>query len=265
MTSRNDARSAPLENLTRCFARLSCAGALMGSTLAGAADPAAGATSCQAQSGAQAPVVLELYTSEGCSSCPPADRWLSSLKGRTDVLPMAFHVTYWDRLGWPDRFALPEGTARQHELAQVRGSRQVYTPQVVANGQDWPAWHRDGAWGKPAASPLSVLLKRDGDRVSAVVSAAKGSSDMPPQLTGYWAVLEDQHVSRVRAGENAGNTLLHDHVVRLYQPVPAWRAGQGSEFVLTVGQGVPAHLRRVIFVVSDPATLRPLQAVSLGC
>lgn len=228
--------------------------------IAMAANPvgAAGPT-CQATSSGVAPTVVELYTSEGCSSCPPADKWLSTLKSRADVLPLAFHVNYWDRLGWPDRFATPEITARQHELARRAGSRQVYTPQVVAAGNDWRRWPQ-----LPAATPSAVSLKlsREGDRVHAQIAAAPVAA---PRLSGYWAVLEDQHVSKVRAGENAGETLRHDHVVRLYQPVPAWPAGQGFSAQLQVGRGVPEHPRRVAFVVTDATTGKPVQALALAC
>jgi hypothetical protein len=238
--------------------RLATLSALAALGLAGTAAQAADAT-CVARSGATAPTVVELYTSEGCSSCPPADKWLSTLKGRPDVLALAFHVNYWDRLGWPDRFASAEITARQHELAQRAGSRQVYTPQVVANGRDWRVWPK-----LPAAqsSPVSLTLTRHGDRVTAQVAQAPSLNG---PLGGYWAVLEDQHMSQVRAGENAGETLRHDHVVRLYQPVPAWAAAQGGGAQLSVNRGVPEHPRRVVFVVTDAATQRPVQALALGC
>ncbi len=218
-----------------------------------------GGAGCQASSTATVPTVVELYTSEGCSSCPPADRWLSTLKGRPDVLALAFHVNYWDRLGWPDRFASPEFTARQHELARLAGSRQVYTPQVVAAGRDWRSWPQ-----LPAAAPsqVSLTLTRDGDLVTAQVAAAAG---LAAQLSGYWAVLEDRHVSQVRAGENAGETLRHNHVVRLYKAVPAWAAAQAGRSQLRVGRGVPEHPRRVVFVVTDGVTGKPLQALALGC
>ena len=227
---------------------------LLAATSAGAAGPP-----CQAVSTSTAPTVVELYTSEGCSSCPPADQWLSTLKGRPDVLALAFHVNYWDRLGWPDRFAAPELTARQHELAGLAGSRQVYTPQVVAAGRDWRSWPQ-----LPAATPsrLSLTLTREGDLVTAQVAAATG---LATQLSGYWAVLEDQHVSQVRAGENAGQTLRHDHVVRLYKPVPAWAAAQGGRSQLSVSRGVIEHPRRVVFVVTDAATHKPVQALALAC
>jgi hypothetical protein len=215
---------------------------------------------CQATRSATAPTVVELYTSEGCSSCPPADRWLSTLKGRPDVLALAFHVNYWDRLGWPDRFASAEATARQYKLAQRAGSAQVYTPQVVANGRDWRVWPKLPAAAQ--ASPVSLTLSRDGGTVTARVAAATGA---PAQLSGYWAVLEDQHVSQVRAGENAGETLRHDHVVRLYKPVAAWAAAQGTDVQLRIDRGTPEYPRRVVFVVTDSATLKPLQALALGC
>jgi hypothetical protein len=217
----------------------------------------ASAQVCTATSGATPPTVVELYTSEGCSSCPPADRWLSTLKAKPGVLALAFHVNYWDRLGWPDRFASPEATARQYELAKIAGSRNVYTPQVVANGRDWRDWPQLPA-ARGGTAPKLVLL-REGQQVTAQVEAGGSGS-----LQGYWAVLEDQHVSQVRAGENAGETLRHDHVVRLYKPVPAWPAAQGLKSTLTVSAGEPAFPRRVAFVVTDDRQ-RPLQALALGC
>lgn len=226
--------------------------------LIGAAAPAAAA--CMATSTAAAPTVVELYTSEGCSSCPPADKWLSTLKARPDVLALAFHVNYWDRLGWPDRFASAEATARQHELATLAGSRQVYTPQVIVNGRDWRNWPKLPDASK--AAPVGLTLTREGENITAHVSALQAGA---ARLAGYWAVLEDQHVSQVRAGENSGETLRHDHVVRLYKPVPAWAAAQGSSSQLSVSRGAPEHPRRVVFVVTDAATQRPLQALALAC
>jgi hypothetical protein len=215
---------------------------------------------CMASTGAFAPTVVELYTSEGCSSCPPADRWVSTLKGRSDVLTLAFHVNYWDKLGWVDRFATAEATARQYELAHWAGSSNVYTPQVVVNGRDAAAGGR-----LPSTSsegPVSVTVKRDGDMVMAQITASKAG---PAKLEGYWAVVEDGHESKVRAGENAGETLKHDSVVRLYKPVAAWAASAGHTAQLSVSRGTENIPRRVVFVVTDTATHRPLQAVALGC
>ena len=215
------------------------------------------AASCERTAPARPPLVVELYTSEGCSSCPPADRWLSSLKGRDDLLPLAFHVGYWNRLGWVDRFATQDTTDRQYALARAMGAPNVYTPQVVAQGRDWRGWPALPAAGTVAPAPMSLKLQRDGDRVTAEVGAAPG------RWVGYWAVLEDGHRSRVTAGENRGETLGHDHVVVLYQPLREWQGAQ--HFTLALPPADPAHPRRVAFVVVAAADLRPVQALSLSC
>lgn len=224
--------------------------------LAAAFAPAQAAT-CTARSSDVPPAIVELYTSEGCSSCPPADRWLSALKGRSDVLALAFHVNYWDRLGWPDRFATPATTERQHLLQRVSGAPYVYTPQVVLNGRDLRGWS-GAALTRPPASDVTIALNRDGANVRARVEASSART-----LGGYWTVLEDGHVSRVKAGENSGETLAHDHVVTLYQPLPSWTAAT-REFTLALPAATSTS-RRIAFVVTDAAGAKPLQALALGC
>ncbi|HEX7689005.1 MAG TPA: DUF1223 domain-containing protein, partial [Burkholderiaceae bacterium] len=110
-------------------------------TAAGAAqDGPPAPRACTARSGPHVPAVVELYTSEGCSSCPPAERWLARLAGRDDVIALAFHVDYWDGLGWKDRFAQPQFTQRQDASRRTSGARFAYTPQVILDGRDTPAW-----------------------------------------------------------------------------------------------------------------------------
>ncbi len=230
----------------------------LAATILPAAALAQAPPSCEARSAAQPPAVVELYTSEGCSSCPPADRWLSTLKGRSDVIALAFHVNYWDRLGWPDRFATPAITERQHQLAQTSGSSYVYTPQVVMNGRDLRNWS-GASIARPPASKVALSMKREGNTVTANVSA--GSE----RLAGYWAVLEDGHSTRVRAGENSGETLKHDHVVTLYKPVDAWAGKDDKQWSLALPAATTGTTRRVVFVVTDAASQRPLQALALGC
>jgi len=230
----------------------------LAATLLPAAALAQTPQSCEARSAAQPPAVVELYTSEGCSSCPPADRWLSTLKGRSDVIALAFHVNYWDRLGWPDRFATPAITERQHQLAQTSGSSYVYTPQVVMNGRDLRNWS-GASIARPAASKVALSMKREGNTVTANIGA--GSE----RLAGYWAVLEDGHSTRVRAGENSGETLKHDHVVTLYKPVDAWAGNNDKQWSLALPPASPGTTRRVVFVVTDAASQRPVQALALGC
>src|SRR5689334_12001294 len=117
------------------------------------------ATECSAQSGPQAVPLLELYTSEGCSSCPPADKWLSSIAaagyGTDKVVPLAFHVDYWDYIGWKDRFARPDFSDRQRWVAAIGRSDFVYTPQVILNGIDFRGWSQNSRFRESISDSLS--------------------------------------------------------------------------------------------------------------
>lgn len=224
--------------------------------------PPAAAQTCLARAGNTPPAVVELYTSEGCSSCPPADQWLSTLKPEDGVMALAFHVSYWNHLGWLDRFATPETTARQHRIKAALGAPYVYTPQVVLNGRDHRGWRGQTAKQLPplpAAQAPALRLSRTGDKVTAHI----GPSPANTSLAGYWAVLQDGLSSKVTRGENAGEHLRHDHVVRLYQPLPAWPAAQAHTVEITLPAGT-ADLR-VAFVVTDSGWTRPLQALTLRC
>lgn len=181
-----------------------------------AAFPAAAAT-CTAQSGERRAVLLELYTSEGCDSCPPADRRLSQWKTQAGLagrlVPLAFHVDYWDRLGWTDRFASPQFTQRQYTMAGLARSRAVYTPQFLRNGRDWrgPGDPLDGAGDVPAGAFITLELGVE-DRGQWVVG---GTVVTEKAGTEAWlALYENTLESRVLAGENGGKVLRHDYVVR---------------------------------------------------
>lgn len=220
---------------------------------------------CTARSGARAASVVELYTSEGCNSCPPADRWLSALKNNPEVVALAFHVDYWDRLGWKDRFASPAFTRRQVEQLAVNGARFAYTPQVVVNGQDRKDWPRLQIGGATIASTVDIALSREGERLSAEVSA---TGKAPAQLAAFWAVTESNHRTAVKAGENEGVMLAHDFVVREWVPTPAWvtvaEPSKSLKHLLRAAED-PALARRVSLIVVDAASGRPVQALSLGC
>lgn len=224
------------------------------------------AGSCSATSGPNAVRVVELYTSEGCSSCPPADRWLSKLKDQPGVVALAFHVSYWDRLGWKDRYASPAYTQRQSEQQRVNGARYSYTPQVVLDGHDEPRWH---ALPLPAAGEqrarLQLSLSREGATYRALVTPEAGA---PQRLAAYWALIENGHSTAVKAGENEGATLTHDFVVRDYQPVAAWTAAPGKPTTLSYSPQTNAdarYPRGAVLVVLDADSGRPLQALKLGC
>src|SRR5436853_6095537 len=122
----------------------------------------AAATPRVAESGAQRNALVELYTSEGCSSCPPADRWLSTQRAFAaagKVVPVAFHVTYWDYIGWRDAYADERHTARQKDRASASGARYVYTPQVVLGGHDFPEWSASSAYER-AVQKINLMPAR---------------------------------------------------------------------------------------------------------
>ena len=239
-------------------------------TAALAAPGALAASACSARSAAAVTPLVELYTSEGCSSCPPADKWLSALasQSRDEPAPvaLAFHVDYWDRLGWTDRHASAAYTRRQAQQQRSNGARFSYTPQVVTNGIDRPDW--SGLRRAPqtdGAARVAIELDRAGD---AIVARIDAGAQAPAQLAAYWAVTEDGHATQVRAGENQGARLLHDRVVRELIEVPGWSArSQPSAQLRFTPQTAadPAHPRRVALVVTDALSGRPLQALSLGC
>jgi len=241
-------------------------GALAAALLVATAAAHAAAPSCSARSGATVAPVVELYTSEGCNSCPPADRWLSRLKADSPVVALAFHVDYWDRLGWTDRFASPAFTQRQAQQQRSSGARFSYTPQVIVDGVDRPDWPRLALPVAPGkAATVEVQLVREGLRISATVTATPGA---PARLAAYWAVTEQGHVSAVQAGENAGATLTHDFVVRDYRPVAPWvtRANAAASLQFELPSAAdPVHPRRVNVVIVDADNGRPLQALTLGC
>jgi hypothetical protein len=227
--------------------------------------PAHAASVCSARSPTTVTPVVELYTSEGCNSCPPADRWLSGVKADAPVVALAFHVDYWDRLGWKDRFASPAFTQRQAEQQRTSGARFSYTPQVLIDGADRPDWPAAlvASRTRPAAT-VDAQLMREGNRVTATVAALPGA---PTRLAAFWAVTEQGHVSAVKAGENEGVTLHHDFVVRDYRQVPAWPVQESAatlQFDLP-GAADVAHPRHVNLVIVNADTGRPVQAVKLGC
>lgn len=214
---------------------------------------------CEAHSGAQRTPVIELYTSEGCSSCPPADRWLSTLKGKP-VVAEAFHVSYWDNLGWVDRFAAPAYTQRQEELSRLNQLHEIYTPQVIRDGKDWTQWRTGSLVDKaPAGAAIAMQQGAQPNQYSARVTPM----DAATPWSAYWSVTEHGYSSHVRDGENKGAFLQHDFVVRQYVPVGRYRGAQTLSFAGLAPQ--EGHAQQVNLVVSDARTGETLQALSLQC
>jgi hypothetical protein len=174
-------------------------------------------------SAAERPVVVELFTSQGCSSCPPANAFLNGMsKGRSDVLPLAFHVTYWDRLGWKDPFSLEAATARQDRYGHRFGDGS-YTPEMVVDGSvGLVGSHRnevDAAISRAKQNQLSqpdVSIGKDGENVAIRIGSGSGNGRV--LLIGF----DHEHITKIGHGENGGRTLVETNVVRSIRSVGKW-------------------------------------------
>jgi hypothetical protein len=263
-----------------CHARLSAVAPAVAALVlfAGSAFalPAAG-SACAAQSGPQTTALVELYTSEGCSSCPPADRWLASTfranAKAAGAIPLAFHVDYWDRLGWKDRFATAAYTERQYAAMRANRSRFVYTPQVLVQGKDIPQWRGDtggaataiaAASARPARAQitLSATPQRGAVAVRAAVRVADAADRKGAVL--HIALVDSGLVSDVHAGENSGERLAHDHVVRAFRDGPSVDAAGAvaAEMVIALPAEAGQAAMLVAFVQNE-GTGDVLQAVAL--
>ena len=172
---------------------------------------------CEAAAAAPRPHLVELYTSEGCSSCPPADAWLRRAPRQASVAALEFHVDYWDDLGWRDRFADSRYTARQQRQSALEGGSGIYTPQVVVDGRSWPGWYRSAAPQAPATGSATMRLTTSlGHSLQVHVQTSIEPASTAADYRNFIAVTQDGLSTQVRAGENRGATLLHDHVVRAF-------------------------------------------------
>src|SRR5258706_3082713 len=204
------------------------------------------AAQCTAKSDGKTVALVELYTSEGCDSCPPADRWLSSMgpKGFAPdrVVPIALHVDYWDYIGWKDPYARQAHSARQRKMAKLARAAMVYTPQGLLQGQDFRSWrdggNPDGAFSRtvaeinarPAKARISLSLDTGrkealGVEVTAELLAPAPGADIALFLGAY----ENKLVSELKAGENRGRTLPHDYVVLQWAGPFEFQAGKLSD------------------------------------
>lgn len=228
--------------------------------------PAVGMADCAAQSGPGTAALVELYTSEGCSSCPPADRLLAQLRPGNRVVPLALHVGYWDDLGWRDPYAQEGFALRQGWLVEVAGRRTVYTPQFFVGGSDVrPKAVTEAVRKLNARVPQADIQLRahveggDALSINATASSAIDSAAL------YVAVAENGLSSRVRTGENGGRQLSHDHVVRAWIGPVALHGGnvELQRSILLDKSWQRARLEVSAFV-QDQHDGRVLQAVSAG-
>ncbi|MEO9826485.1 MAG: DUF1223 domain-containing protein [Paracoccaceae bacterium] len=189
---------------------------------------------------AEGPVVVELFTSQGCSSCPPADKVFSQIVDRDDVIAIALHVDYWDYLGWKDEFADPSFTARQRAYARAAKSRTVYTPQMIVGGRDHIVGTRPMELAdlvqkhKSSPNPVKVTLKRDGDRVRIAASGNVGAGAVVHILT-----YTPKATVSIRRGENAGRKLDYHNTVNKMIEVAKWNGSSDYRASVKMPNGAP--------------------------
>ncbi|MHC5113955.1 MAG: DUF1223 domain-containing protein [Planctomycetota bacterium] len=233
--------------------------------LAATASPAPPA-SRPAPSSAAGVAVVELFTSEGCSSCPPAEKVANKItrRARADGAPVyviAFHVDYWDRLGWPDRFASATFTERQNRYARAMSSNRVYTPQMIVNGtkgfvgSDGKRASQEIAKARTKAAPAKVTVtrpRRRGDEVS--VRVGVDTKRDGEHLVVNVAVVEDGLATDVTRGENAGRRLEHDAVARAFVTIPLAELPDG-DVTVPIPHNLVTARAAVIAYVQDTRTM----------
>ena len=237
------------------------------------AIPAVGAASCQATSPKHTVALVELYTSQGCSSCPPADRWLSQLPWSIDAsraVPISLHVGYWDYIGWKDPFARREFNERQSQLAALNRSNTRYTPGVFVQSRE-TNWARASSFDaqvravnqRPAAATITldkVQTRAGSVDVRAHAELAAPSAAKNPRL--FVALVQNGISTKVTAGENRGETLANDRVTRAWSGPLALGTRNVS---LDVPSAAPRDLTVVAFVEDDTGVLQALQLPLATC
>jgi hypothetical protein len=203
--------------------------------------------------------LIELYTSEGCSSCPPAEEWMSGLKNQPrlwqDIVPIAFHVDYWDHLGWRDPFASKMWTERQTEYSTRWKTESIYTPAFVLDGKEW---HYGKLPEAAAEAPGVLKITVNGDRVSALFNASSGTADR-----------YDIHVARlgfslrtdVATGENNGRKLIHDFVVLGLTNETMTTGPKELQLPPSPAKSTADSPTAIAAWITEPGQIEPIQAV----
>jgi len=174
-----------------------------------------------AQAGPKA--VVELFTSQGCSSCPPADAFLGELKARDDLIVLSLPVDYWDYLGWKDTFGKPEHSERQYAYSRARGDRRVYTPQIIVNGGDhYVGSHRSEVERAISATelPLDVSIRSQDGSINIAIAGADLQADHTTIRLVTFISAAQVAIGR---GENRGHTITYNNIVRSMRPIGMWK------------------------------------------
>jgi hypothetical protein len=227
----------------------------------------AAAQSCSVQSPAQRLPLVELYTSQGCSSCPPADQWLGSLSNRDDVVPLSMHVAYWDYIGWKDPFAKAEFSQRQRWMADIAKSSSVYTPGIFVGGAEFRDWSSSFMQQRlftrthsHSAGANIRIEKFSGASAGWHVAATLTGDQSADTKRLFVASTRSGLISKVKAGENNGRTLTNNHVVDYWSGPLATRSTNLFDW-----QGsVPAGTDELVAFVQDMKSGEVLQATRLN-
>jgi hypothetical protein len=217
----------------------------------------------QFASGPQQTALVELYTSEGCSSCPPAEAWLSRQKDNPglwkQLVPVAFHVDYWDRLGWRDRFSSKEWTERQSRYAALWGSESVYTPAVVVNGREQRGWS-GASLSQPSEKQPGILAATTSDGKTFAIEFHPAKNEAT-DWDAHMALLGSEISTNVRAGENSGRNLKHDFVVLDLEQTEMKSDAASQRVSLTIKAPVETGSRKAVAIwVTRRGQLAPVQA-----
>ncbi|MFN3273149.1 MAG: DUF1223 domain-containing protein [Paracoccus sp. (in: a-proteobacteria)] len=220
-----------------------------------AASDAPAPSMARIPSGGDLPVVVELFTSQGCSSCPPADAMLSMIAQNDDVLALAYHVDYWDYLGWADSFARPEFTARQEAYARAAGERSIYTPQLIIEGRDTalspgPA-QLMGLVDAARFRPAMVSVQREGKGLNGTIELLP-LSDLGGRVDITMVRYLPQRQVNMTAGENRGRTVTYSNIVVSLERLAAWDGLAPLRLTVrpveTNGTEFPADTRHALLV-----------------
>ena len=184
------------------------------------------------------PVVIELFTSQGCSSCPPADAFMHKLAQRSDVIALSMHVDYWDYIGWKDEFGRPENAARQRAYAQTAGRRSVYTPQMIIAGED-------SVVGTHPMDVADLIRKHSADTKDVAMKVVRSGGKLTISATARRAAKYDvklvsyskARTTAIKRGENAGKTITYVNVVSDFKTVKKWDGRAPLSLAANIGSG----------------------------
>jgi len=194
--------------------------------------------------------VLELFTSQGCSSCPPADALLEELGKRAEIIALAYHVDYWDYIGWPDTFGAKEHSDRQRDYATAWGSSRIFTPQLIVNGRDGVVASRKGEVEgalSDAALQLVVTLSTAGDMLEVNIPP---DASLDPAVVWLVSFIDRAEVA-INRGENEGKTIAYTQIVTGRQVLGMWEPDEGAHFKLPLDEVIASPANGAVILVQQ--------------